>query len=215
MLCIKSSRPRSPNSLAKGRSKEFDTSIRLDLARRLHETLAQDLALIGYCLDEVIGEPELDKAHRQQLRQIRLQVSNTTKSFRDEIYRLRVITRQQVRQLLPQILNEIDFKADLDYPELEDSIELALNQVILEIARNSSRHSRASYFSITFEESDREVKFEIRDNGVGGVKVKDFNFGLSSIDELLKQISGSYSCSSDKDGTSFRFQIKKSSIHGA
>mgnify|MGYP000704361789 CR=1 FL=1 len=42
-----------------------------------------------------------------------------------------------------------------------------------------------------------------------------FLFGLASIDELLIQISSSYSSSSKSDGSSFKFQIRKSGSDNA
>jgi len=79
---------------------------RLSLARRLHETLAQNLAVIGYDLDALIGDETLNPSQRADLRSIRLQVMEVTKSFRDEIYRARTLTRSDVASEIKSILSD-------------------------------------------------------------------------------------------------------------
>ncbi len=215
MLSIKSSRPRSPNSLAKDKPGTQESTLRLDLARRLHETLAQDLAVIGYKLDEIIGEADLDKKHRIALRKIRFALSETTKSFRDQIYRLRLTSREQLMRQVVEILGEINLEADFTYPEFNQVVEEGLSQVILELARNTARHSKATHFYLSFKQMEESIEFDIGDNGIGGVKPKDFRFGLASIDELLTQISSSYSSFSTSSGSSFKFQINISGSDNA
>ncbi|MFZ9342421.1 MAG: hypothetical protein ACO24P_02310, partial [Candidatus Nanopelagicaceae bacterium] len=63
--------------MAKSKPETQESTLRLDLARRLHETLAQDLAVIGYQLDEIIGDANLGKKHRIALRKIRFSISQT------------------------------------------------------------------------------------------------------------------------------------------
>ncbi len=215
MWCIKSLPQRLLSSLAKAKPDHQESTLRLDLARRLHETLAQDLAVIGYKLDEIIGEADLDKNHRLALRKIRFALSETTKSFRDQIYQLRLTSREQLMRQVVEILGEIELEADFTYPEFNQVVEEGLSQVILEIARNTARHSKATHFYLSFRQMEESIEFDIGDNGIGGVKPKDFRFGLASIDELLTQISTSYSSSSTSDGSSFKFQIKYSGSDNA
>ena len=215
MWCIKSLPQRLLSSLAKAKPDHQESTLRLDLARRLHETLAQDLAVIGYKLDEIIGEADLDKNHRLALRKIRFALSETTKSFRDQIYRLRLTSREQLMRQVVEILGEIKLEADFTYPEFNQVVEEGLSQVILELARNTARHSKATHFYLSFKQVEERIEFDIGDNGIGGVKPKDFRFGLASIDELLTQISTSYSSSSTSDGSSFKFQIKISGSDNA
>ncbi|MFZ9761965.1 MAG: hypothetical protein ACO3CY_01495 [Candidatus Nanopelagicaceae bacterium] len=201
--------------MAKSKPEKQKSTLRLDLARRLHETLAQDLAVIGYQLDEIIGDANLGKTHRIALRKIRFSISQTTKSFRDQIYQLKLTSRQQLSNQVKEILGEIKLAADFTYPEFDQLVEEGLSQVILELARNTSRHSKATCFYLNFKEDEESIEFEIGDDGIGGVKPKDFRFGLASIDELLIQISSSYSSASTADGSSFKFQIRKSGSNNA
>lgn len=201
--------------MAKSQPEPQESTLRLDLARRLHETLAQDLAVIGYQIDEIIGDATLDKNHRIALRKIRFSIIQTTKSFRDQIYQLKLTSRQQLLKQVVEILGEIKLAADFTYPEFDPSVEEALSQIILELARNTSRHSKATYFYLNFKDNEESIEFEIGDDGIGGVKPKDFRFGLASINELLIQISSSYSSASTGDGSRFKFQISKSVSNNA
>ena len=201
--------------MAKSRSENQESTLRLDLARRLHETLAQDLAVIGYQLDEIIGDANLGKKHRIALRKIRFSISQITKSFRDQIYQLKLTSRRQLNKQVVEILGEIKLEADFTYPEFNQVVEEGLSQVILEIARNTARHSKATHFYLSFRQMEESIEFDIGDNGIGGVKPKDFRFGLASIDELLTQISSSYSSFSTSSGSSFKFQIKISGSDNA
>ncbi|NBY82967.1 MAG: histidine kinase, partial [Actinobacteria bacterium] len=46
-------------------------SERSRLARELHDGLAQELAAVGYQLDQVVGDPALDNKNRRIIRDIR------------------------------------------------------------------------------------------------------------------------------------------------
>ena len=65
---------------------------RLELARRLHDGPAQQLVAIGLALDELVSNPLISKETRTALRNLRLQVIDTSKSLRSEIYTLRRLT---------------------------------------------------------------------------------------------------------------------------
>ena len=208
MLYIKSSRPRSPNSLHKQEDKE--ELERLGLARRLHETLAQDLAAIGYQLDAVIAEQELAQNHRNELRSIRMEVMRVAREFRDVIYRLRIIGRNELENALSELLSGKDLDLNLTYPALHPHAEHSLNEVILEIARNAAKHSTAKRFYLRYQIRENELEIFIGDDGVGKIVFKRDSFGLRGIDEVLKGLAREYSCNSGKDGTHFTILLDRS-----
>jgi len=176
----------------------------LGLARRLHETLAQSLAVIGYDLDALIGDSDLSSSHRSALRSIRLQVINMTKNFRDEIYRTRRFSREELEAEIRAILGSIHADLSLTYPRLTGERENLLNEALIEIARNTRKHSSAQYFYLKYGLMDSGFLILIGDDGVGEMLFKSGNFGLRSIDEVLKIISRDYQCTSDEEGTHFR-----------
>ncbi|MBU3692391.1 MAG: hypothetical protein FGM47_02590 [Candidatus Nanopelagicaceae bacterium] len=181
---------------------------RLGLARRLHETLAQDLAAIGYRLDAVIAEP-LTPALRAEIREIRMDLMRVAQGFRDEIYQARLHTRQQVAEFIGQNLQHLNFSGDFNYPALHRDIDSKLNEVLIEIVRNTSKHAKASTFYLRYELTKDSLILEIGDDGIGMMQVQSKSFGLIAIDELLKQITTEYSCNSGNNGVHFRIVIDR------
>jgi signal transduction histidine kinase len=181
---------------------------RLGLARRLHETLAQDLAAIGYRLDAVIAEP-LNTELRAEIREIRMEVMRVAQGFRDEIYQTRLHTRNEVAAFIAQNLHELRFSGDLNYPTLQRDVEAKLNEVLIEIARNTLKHSRATHFYLRYQVTDQSLILEVGDDGIGMLKLQGKGFGLIGIDELLKQFTDEYLCTSNETGTHFRITIDR------
>jgi signal transduction histidine kinase len=181
---------------------------RLGLARRLHETLAQDLAAIGYRLDAVIAEP-LNTELRAEIREIRMEVMRVAQGFRDEIYQTRLHTRNEVAAFIAQNLHELRFSGDLNYPTLQRDVEAKLNEVLIEIARNTLKHSRATHFYLRYQVTDQSLILEVGDDGIGMLKLQGKGFGLIGIDELLKQFTDEYLCTANETGTHFRIIIDR------
>jgi len=193
-----------------------DSQTRLDIARRLHDGLAQDLAVLGYRLDEVIGDPNLEQSLRDALRRIRIDFAAMAVEFRDELYRIRLMDRNDLQRELDSLLIHIDHDLDLGYPLMTDTDENALAHCILELARNCVKHSQASRFTISWRQIQNELQIDISDNGVGGISMKERSFGLRGIEEWLRAIGATFKNVDDDRGTSFRITLiptLKSSEH--
>jgi signal transduction histidine kinase len=89
-------------------------------------------------------------------------------------------------------------------PQIEDGIVRA----ILEIARNSARHSSCTKFVITSEIKKNRLSIRITDNGKGGVKHVDRSFGLRGIKEVIDAIGGTVSWTSDKNGSRYLIELE-------
>ena len=136
MLYRKSLQKRSLNFL-------FELDNRLELSRRLHDGMAQELAAIGYTLDSVLGDAHLPADLRDRLRESRLKLSAVNANFRDEIYRLRLQSRSEIYEQLVDLLRPIDSKIELDYPDRSPEDEDALGHIFPEIVRNAINHGKA------------------------------------------------------------------------
>ena len=212
----KSSRQRSPTSLLSSTNSKVDLTAkqqyqaaRLGLARRLHETLAQDLAAIGYQLDAVIAEESLTAEVRADLRNIRIKVMESAQNFRTEIYKLRKTDRLALHSNLIELLAGISLSIDLSFPLLDDQAEELLIEAVLEIAQNTRKHAAAKNFYLNYQMTDSGVDINVGDNGRGKLQLKAGSFGLLGIDEVLRQITEDYSCSSDDKGTHYRIFIDR------
>ena len=193
------------NSRAKLLSSSPDRSERVELARRLHDGLAQELIALGYALDGLIGRGDVDAQLRSELRQLRLKMIDLTTSFRDEIYLLRRLTFTQ----LEEAISELFPKPKLSLPKipLPDEVEDSLARAILEMARNSARHSGSYDFSVTHQVLENRLEILVGDNGRGKISLKERSFGLASIQELLDRASADFSLESDRNGNRYRIGL--------
>lgn len=168
-----------------------NSQTRLDLARRLHDGLAQELAVLGYSLDEVIGQPQLSQEIRDSLRKIRMRFTETSRGFRDEIYRLRLMDRNSLRnELIDLFSTESNF--DLSYPQLLEECEDAVAHSLLELARNCHKHSDEKECSISWSEQEDLLVIVFNDHGNGNIQAKERSFGLRGIHEWISNIGGEF-----------------------
>ena len=77
-------------------------SERSRLARELHDGLAQELAAVGYQLDQVVGDPALDNKNRRIIRDIRFTLSGLINQVRDEIFQLRTESIKSFDQVISE-----------------------------------------------------------------------------------------------------------------
>ena len=164
-------------------------SERTRLARELHDGLAQELASLGYRLDQIIGSNSLDNINRAPLRQIRFSISGLINQVRDEIFELRTNESKSFKAQLDQQLSTILSLSDITY-EIHGEIEVKSNQrfelmrAVRELIFNAMRHADCSVIQISLTNN----QIEIEDNGVGGVIEKQNSYGLLGVRERLAEI---------------------------
>lgn len=185
----------------------MDSEQKVELARRLHDGLAQDLAALGYSLDLLIANPDLPQYLRSEAREIRLAVSSITENFRDEIFLLRQLDRSMLQAELHLILQSLSVEISLDFPALPSNIEDSLGRAILEIARNTVKHSGASRFALSWTRTVDVLQIALSDNGVGGWKMKERSLGLKGINEYLMLADIQMEVTSDASGNSYRLSL--------
>ena len=84
--------------LQKNSQRRLQSSTRVELARDLHDSLAQDLVAIGYQIDLLIND--LPARYRANAREIREAVTAATKSVRRELFSLREIASDYQSELI-------------------------------------------------------------------------------------------------------------------
>jgi two-component system, NarL family, sensor histidine kinase LiaS len=177
-------------------------SERARLARELHDGLAQELASLGYRLDQVIGDTNLDNKNRYSLRELRMTLTGLVNQVRDEIFELRTNNSkpiaQQLTDQIPNLLtgSNIDYEINGDI-EIDPSIRFEVIRAIREIVINSRRHSGCNQIKINLAKS--EIK--IIDNGSGGVSKKTNSYGVLGVKERLNQVNAEIQIDSGPTGT--------------
>ena len=180
---------------------------RLELARRLHDGPAQQLVALGLALDELVSNPLISKETRTALRNLRLQVIDTGKSLRSEIYTLRRLTftdvKAEVAARLQNIVSEIELPKAILKPEIED----ALSRSLIEIARNCQRHSKANRFQIKSHKRRRTLEVLASDDGTGRIRNQQRSLGLKSITEPIIEIGGTVTLNTGSNGSTYKIEI--------
>ena len=183
-------------------------SERTRLARELHDGLAQELASLGYRLDQIIGSNNLDNINRAPLRQIRFSISGLINQVRDEIFELRTNEIKTFKAQLDQQLSTILSLSDITY-EIHGEIEVKSNQrfelmrAVRELIFNAMRHADCSVIQIRLTSN----QIEIEDNGVGGVIEKQNSYGLLGVRERLAEIGALIEIKSGSTGSTILISL--------
>ena len=183
-------------------------SERTRLARELHDGLAQELASLGYRLDQIIGSNNLVNINRTPLRQIRFSISGLINQVRDEIFELRSNESKSFKAQLDQQLSTILSLSDITY-EIHGEIEVKSNQrfelmrAVRELIFNAMRHADCSLIQMRLTSN----QIEIEDNGVGGVIEKQNSYGLLGVRERLAEIGALIEIKSGSTGSTILISL--------
>ena len=181
---------------------------RTRLARELHDGLAQELASLGYRLDQIIGSNNLDNINRTPLRQIRFSISGLINQVRDEIFELRTSESKSFKAQLDQQLSTILSHSEITY-EIHGDIQVKSNQrfelirAVRELVFNAVRHADCSEIQIRLTSH----QIEIQDNGIGGVIEKQNSYGLLGVRERLAEIGALIDIKSQSTGSTILISL--------
>ena len=178
MLSINSMRKRSPIYLV-DISEE-----RARIARELHDGIAQELAAIGYALDNEIGRSDTSAHSRKSLRQIREKLTDLNSSVRNEIFLLRNSRTFEVHDQLLQALAILPIKLTVHGTLPNTALGIELFKTLQELARNAIEHGRASHIAIKIEPT--EIIFS--NDGLISTTFATPGFGIMGIVERLNAI---------------------------
>jgi len=87
------------------------------IARQIHDGIAQDLVALGYSLDQSLGAPELPTSTRAELRTLRFEVTGLIEKVRREILNLRSTSPdlgEQAVAICGDRLGKVDLTIPLD-----------------------------------------------------------------------------------------------------
>ena len=154
------------------------------IARQIHDGIAQDLVALGYSLDQSLAAPELPTSTRAELRTLRFEVSDLIEKVRREILNLRNTPTDLAEQAI-MICGDRLGQFDLTVP-----LDPSLQAIAIELLRNAVEHSGASVINLRTHNDEALTVIEISDNGIGGVEMKADRFGLVGVSEAVTELSG-------------------------
>ena len=181
---------------------------RLELARDLHDGIAQDLVALGYELDLLLGATESTVESRREIRGLRFKVDGLISKVRHEMYALRdpkVVTFQDaLSQLIHEICGDLQITASISHFSIPNSYQTELKAIATELLRNAKFHSRASHIEVLLRGVENRTYLEVSDNGVGGAQVNTSGLGrlgLVGVKERVEQLHGQLEIISTENGT--------------
>ncbi len=181
---------------------------RIELARDLHDGIAQDLVALGYELDLLLGATESTLESRREIRALRFKIDDLIAKVRREMYALRdpeVTTFQEaLRDLVEEICGDLQVTQTISNFSIPNSYQSDLKAIATELLRNAKAHSRASHIEVLLKGVENRTYLEVSDNGVGGAQVNTSSLGrlgLVGVKERVEQLHGQLEIISTDNGT--------------
>jgi signal transduction histidine kinase len=178
---------------------------RLDLARELHDGIAQDLVALGYELDLLLANSDTSMQSRSEIRGMRFRVDEMISKVRREMYALRDRKTESVQDFLNKIALELCgsslTKVDIEEFSINEVISNNVKVIATELLRNCVSHARASAIELHLRQIENHIYLEVRDNGIGGLTMESSRLGLIGIQERVENFGGTLTYQSTEVGT--------------
>ncbi len=177
------------------------------LAQELHDSIAQDLALIHLKLAEVEGAIHStgNPAAEETVREVRKIAGDSYENVRQAIFGLRTTAvknlpfvaalREYLREFSQRIHIPIDLRIqDSELKGLSPLAEIQLIRIIHESLSNVFKHAQATTSNVTFQRDGNLLRVTVEDNGRGFAanQIADpkFHFGLQTMKERAEALGG-------------------------
>ena len=172
--------------LQRNSQRRSQSSTRTELARDLHDSLAQELVAIGFSLDLLIAD--LPNKYRNRARNIRFQVTEATQLVRKELFSLRQNESVYQSKLENQAGHlALNVSGDLSILSRE------AKRVVEELIRNAAMHSKG-----------RSIEISIGDEVI---VVSDDGQGLFGVGELVESLGGKLNVITGANGTKVEIRM--------
>jgi signal transduction histidine kinase len=182
-------------------------STRVEIAREIHDGIAQDLVALGYQLDSVLAQPNSPAVIRHEIRTVRFRVTELLDKVRSEIFNLRspIDFASELTALARDISPEIVLQ--IDHIEVDSQRAELLLPVIGELVRNAHHHSGASQICLELSGDHDGLMVTISDNGNGGAEIAPGRYGIIGVIERIEELSGSIDFKSGEEGTTVTIRV--------
>jgi signal transduction histidine kinase len=166
------------------------------LARDLHDGVAQDLASLGYLIDE-ISETSSEDEVVEQCRDLRGELSRVVAELRRSVFLLRnEASTQTLGETVQALGAHIQTRSGIDVvvsvaegsKRLRPDIEAELLRIAQEGMNNAARHSAASRIDVTVAVHAPDAMVSVVDNGRGLQPGRDDSHGVRIMRERARRI---------------------------
>ena len=196
------------------------TEERNRLARDIHDGLAQEVASLGYLVDDLVGECT-DEQTRRSAEGLRLEISRVVSEVRFSIFDLRHgvdeanglsgALRDYVREVGSHTGLQVHLRLDESGAPLPRRTESELLRIAQEAVANVRKHADATSVWVSLVTDGRYVHLTIEDDGVGGAGIpRPGHYGLHVMSERARRINADLTIG-DRPGGGTRLTVESRS----
>jgi signal transduction histidine kinase len=167
------------------------------LAREVHDGVAQDVASLGYIVDN-LTDSATSEEQIEQLMLLRKEVSRVVAELRHSVFDLRneVGAGQGLGQSISSFARHIGSHSDMTVhvtlneaaTRLRPDVESELLRIAQEAINNARKHSRGKNLWVTCNVQPPQASIEVRDDGNGLGHARDDSHGLRIMRERADRI---------------------------
>jgi len=184
---------------------------RVELARDIHDGIAQDLVALGYELDLLLGAPESTIDSRREIRRLRFAIDDLISKVRREMYLLRdreiSSFQESLDALVDKICGDLQVTKTISDFAIPASCHSDLIAIATELFRNVRTHSGASHIEVTLKGVENRTYLEVSDDGVGGARMDTSRLGLKGIKERVDLFDGQLEVITSENGTRIKIVL--------
>lgn len=168
------------------------------LAREIHDGVAQEIASLGYLVDD-LARDECDADHQPGMIQLRDELTRVVTELRLSIFDLRsgVTTHAGLGSVLADYVREVGKGSGMAvHMSLEESprrlridVETELLRIAQEAVTNARKHSKATNLWVTCRVEPPFAEIRIEDDGVGYAAPREDHYGLHIMNERAGRIN--------------------------
>ncbi len=179
------------------------------LAREIHDGIAQEVASLGYVVDELVATSD-DEAQREGLRGLRSELTRVVSELRLSIFDLRseVSAHTGVSAALSEYVRLVGTKAGMtvhmslnEAPQrLRIEVETEMLRIAQEAVTNARRHSGAQNLWVTLAVDPPHATLTVTDDGHGLGTARSDSYGMKIMRERAQRIGADLMIASRSEG---------------
>lgn len=168
------------------------------LAREIHDGIAQEIASLGYLVDD-LARDQCNQRHQDGLNDLRNELTRVVTDLRLSIFDLRsgVSSNDGLGSVLGDYVREAGKNSGMTvHLSLEEStrrlrldVETELLRIAQEAVTNARKHSHAANLWVTCRVEPPFAEVRVEDDGRGAVRARDDHYGLHIMNERASRIN--------------------------
>ena len=166
------------------------------LAREIHDGVAQEIASLGYAVDDLTATADSD-SQRTKLRGLRGELSRVVSELRLSIFDLRSEISGGLGSALSDHVREVGARSGMTVhltldeapTRLRPEVETELLRIVQEAVTNARKHSEANNLWVHCQIRPPYARMTVADDGRGMGTGRDDSYGLRIMQERAARIS--------------------------